>query len=245
MSHKVLKDVHGYRLEDLVLATQRGLVPDAYITWKFGYSTAAGTTIETIWDHTGLYVYHLDYGASAKAIDIVSSSASDTAVTITVQGLDADGVLQTVTKTLTGTTAVTTTETWSRVFRAYNSSSTNLVGAVTITETAEVAKILAKVSASDQQTLMAVYTIPLGYTGYLFQGTANIGSGKEAVITYTTRANGGVFRTQEKLPIYQAIIEASRPFQRIPALTDIEVRAAATQTGNVIGATMGILVIKD
>lgn len=230
--------------EDYILAVQSGRVADASIVWKFGFHTSGGTTLETVWDGSGLYTYHLGFGVSAKKVDVVSDNASDT-VDIGIAGLDADGNEQSEIITLNGTTAVTSVNTYSRVFRGWNDSGTELVGDVSVSETAVAANVLAVIHASDQQTLMALYTVPLGYTGYLIKGTTNIGSGKEATISFSMRLQDKVFRTQEKLAIYQNVLEASRPYSKIPALTDIEVRAEADQINNKIGATFGILLIKD
>ena len=230
--------------EDYLLAVQRGEIDGAKMIWKFGFHTAASTNIETIWNGGGLYTYHLGYGVDAKAIDIVSSSAADT-VTIGVVGLDADGYEQEEYIVLNGTTPVTSTLTYSRVYRAWNDNGVDLVGDISISETGQPGNVVAVIIAEENQTLMSIYTIPNGYTGYLIKGTANIGSGKEATITFTIRLKDKVFRTQEKLPLYQSVLEASRPFNPIPELTDIEVRATATQMGNKVGSTFGIVLIRN
>ncbi len=67
--------------------------------------------------------------ASTQAVDYVSSSGSDTAVTITTTGRDATGVIQTETKTLTGTTKVAGAQSFQRLLAA-STGGTTAVGVV-------------------------------------------------------------------------------------------------------------------
>lgn len=71
---------------------------------------------------------------SASALSIVSSSASDTAVIINIQGLDGSNILVNETKTLTGTTPVSTTNSYSKLISI--SKDRISVGKVTITSNA-------------------------------------------------------------------------------------------------------------
>ena len=64
-------------------------------------------------------------------VDYVSSSASDTAVTLATTGRDATGVIQTETKTLTGTTPVTGSQTFARLLKAV-AGGTTAVGDIAV-----------------------------------------------------------------------------------------------------------------
>ena len=129
---------------------------------KFGYQGTDATS-GTIWDANGTTA---DYPYPAAGV-ITSSSTSgdDTGEGIEVQGLDADYNPLTITTTIGGTP----TETFSRVFRVRMTTANN-VGVVTINVGGNLA---AQILAGNGQTLMAVYTIPAGKTGYLikFQGS--------------------------------------------------------------------------
>ena len=129
---------------------------------KFGYQGTDATS-GTIWDANGTTA---DYPYPAAGV-ITSSSTSgdDTGEGIEVQGLDANYNPLTITTTIGGTP----TETFSRVFRVRMTTANN-VGVVTINVGGNLA---AQILAGNGQTLMAVYTIPAGKTGYLikFQGS--------------------------------------------------------------------------
>ena len=61
---------------------------------------------------------------SAETIDLSSSNAGDTTQTVTITGRLADGTLASETKTLTGTTIVTTTNSYERILKAELSATT-------------------------------------------------------------------------------------------------------------------------
>ena len=239
-----LRDKSGNDVDNFILEVQNNEIEGAKVVHKFGHLLTTSTSIvETITDLGGSYVYHLGYGVNAKKVDVVSSSASDTYAFV-IQGLDAEGKEQSETVTLNGTTIVTSVNTYSRIFRAWNDNGVDLVGFVTIKETTT-ANLVAKIAIEDQQTLMAIYTIPLGYTGYLFHGTAAIGQGKQANIRYVIRLKDKVFRTQERFPIFESSLESSRPYLPIPELSDIEVRSKATSLADDISASFGILLLDN
>ena len=95
----------------------RGAVADTSHINKFGYNTAVGSTYETITD-LGTNVLP----TSAGVVSLVSADANDDdgdtgARTVEIQGLDANYVEQTETVTMNGTSAVSTTASFIRVFR--------------------------------------------------------------------------------------------------------------------------------
>ena len=239
-----LSDKLGNDVDNFILEVQNDGIEGASIVWKFGHLLSTSTSVvETITDIGGQYVYYLGYGVNAKKVDIVSTSASDIH-NFYISGLDANGREQGEVVTLTGTTLVTSANTYSRIFRAWNDNSVDLVGNVTISQTAT-ANIVAKVTVDDQQTLMAIYTIPLGYTGHLFHGVASIGQGKQTSIRYVVRLKDKVFRTKERFPIFETSVEARRPYLPIPELSDIEVRSKATSLSDDISASFGILLLDN
>ena len=94
-----------------------------------------------------------------------ASGGTDNGVKITVQGLDANYNEQSVEVTLAGAGTATTTETFIRVFRAFVSGSTAPAGTISITNGGTTYAYI----NGDNQTLMALWTVPAGYTGYITQ----------------------------------------------------------------------------
>ncbi len=162
-------------LSDFLFSVATNTIPGYLHEHKFGRNPEidSGDT-EDVWDQGGTYTFL----STATTLYLSSSNDSDTQ-DIQVYGLDADWALQTITEALTGRTQVEigTGITWLRVFRAKNVDSTDVAGDVYIAEDAGVditagvpdtaSEIKAKITNPFNQTLMAIYTIPTGYTGYM------------------------------------------------------------------------------
>ena len=146
-----------------------GNVADHISLNKFGHNEDVGAAYEDIWSGMGIY----PFPASAVMLEVASSAASDALAneggrTIELQGLDRNWNQKTETLTMAGTTYVKSSGTFRRIHRAKivtaGNSGSN-VGKVTIR--ASGATALAKVEAGLGQTLMAVWTVPSGYTFYM------------------------------------------------------------------------------
>lgn len=157
------------------------------------------TAPETIWDGSTQYEFPPN---TSTSIQMISTSSNDSQE-IVIQGLDADFHEQTWSGNLNGTSFVQIPAPfkWTRIFRAYNNGSSDLEGDVSITQTGVPTTIYAKILNGNNQTLMAVYTIPADYEGYLtkYQTTAhNPQSASEIgyTIVMKTREFDKVFRVK-------------------------------------------------
>ena len=132
---------------------------------KFGYTGTDINGTATIWDYNGTVATY-PYITTASAVAVTSTA--NAGATVEVQGLD-ENYLEAVEEVTIGGAASQTT--FMRVFRARLVDETN-TAAVTITRSSD-SVVVAQIRADNGQTLMAVYTIPAGKTGYLlqFQGT--------------------------------------------------------------------------
>jgi hypothetical protein len=212
------------------IALRKGLFDGVGGIDKFGYLPTATTAYKTIWDGDNIY----SYPSSAVNMQVVSDESADNGITIFIQGLDADynEISETVTLDDTDSAgAVQTTQQFIRVFRAYNSSSTDLTGDVTISNGGTT---YAKIFATSQQTQMAVYTIPAGKRGYLVSGNISVEKNQPVVAQLMIRQFGGVLRSSGVVSTFGV------PFQRkweFPPIlnerTDIEIRAKAGATTSI------------
>lgn len=207
---------------------------------KFGRNpTVASGTQEVIWDQADA-VY--TYMSSASTLYISSSDNTDDQV-YEVQGLDANWALQTVEVTVSGFTFVPLSGTWIRVFRAKNLNGTNSAGDVYIADSNTdgggdgipdtASSIKAKVIQGNNQTNMAIYTVPQGRTGYLMDWYISLLrlTGVAAVsadFDIFRRSEGGVFRSTQPIGVMNTGAGDhyySWPFPlELEARTDIEVR---------------------
>lgn len=189
---------------------------------------------------------------TTASIDSVSSSSVSDTNTMLIQGLDLAGNIITQTITLNGRTRVALPTPLWRVYRAYNNNGTEFVGHVVVYENTALTngvptdktKIKAVIHPEEQQTEMAIYTIPAGKTGYLLGGyCSTAGGNKESnyIIKFKTRNYNGVFRTQQKVSLADSgtsflQFEYAIP-QKLEALTDLKVTAKIDATG-ITGASI-------
>jgi hypothetical protein len=161
--------------EPFELQVARGQVDGHSAVNIFGFSTAVGSTaLGPLWEGLTLSGGAYAYPSVAAPLVLVSDSASDTsALSVQIQGLDANFNAVNETIAMNGTTNVTTTNSFLRINLMTTTNGLN-VGNIT-------AKIssttYAKISAGIGQTQMSLYTVPAGYTFYLsyLQADASIG----------------------------------------------------------------------
>lgn len=145
---------------------------------KFGLNNAVNTTKEDIWDGGGVYEFPPDEGV---ACEVVSTLAADSlagtgAQKVIVQGLDENFEEKQVEVEMTGLTAVDI-GIFSRVYRAYVTVSGTggaNAGVITVRNSAATTKVYAQIAVGNNQTLMAIYTVPANTIGYLYSLTGCI-----------------------------------------------------------------------
>jgi len=223
-----------------VVDLSQGELQGASFIDKFGYNGQVGTGYETVWSGSNIYTY---IETAGTAVVTSSNTSDDNGGTVLVQGLDAD--YNEVSETLTIGGAAGTVE-FHRVHRASlataNTGDTNS-GTVTITVDTKSAAII---DPGYGQTLMALYTIPKGKTGFLFQ--IDIGNSKqtelEAKIVVRNGASG-VWNTKSFITTREGFSEKNFHIPvSIPQKNDIELRVKGSATSAVSGGFELVLVDK-
>ena len=215
---------------------------------------------EDIWDQGGDYVYT----AAGGATHYISSSAADTQdVRIVLLSEDASGDwnLEDFEFTLVGTTktAIVTPsgDDPVRILKAENKGSTVLTGDVYIYEDDTVvagvpqtaSKIRAKILIGAETTMMSVYTIPSGKSGYLRKADAMLTSALncKCFLSIYAREDGETFRRVKRLNLALTNLlwqyDWATPLV-FPAKTDIKFRCDSTDTNNsLMGAGFELLIM--
>jgi hypothetical protein len=231
--------------EPFELQVARGQIAWHTSLFKYGYNPNIINAEETIWDVGGTYAYP----ASAVAMTATSASgATDSGVTGKIFGLDANYLEVSEDFTLDGSGTYTTTQTFLRVFRAYITGSTAPAGNIDI---ANGGTTYARITAGENQTLMAVYTVPAGKSLYINQGIATHGTGTSGgvymTVRFLVRNQDSVFRTAVKIDVAES--EILYPFAqplKIPEKTDVEVRAICNKNqANAISASFDGIIIEE
>lgn len=244
MPHEIRSITQVGTCEPFELQVSRGQITAHYRVHKFGFNPLINDSEETIWDVGGLYTYP----QTAVAMTVDTGDPSDETVQITVQGLDGDYNQVSETVTLNASGAATTTQTFLRVFRAFVQGDKDLTSPAVISASSVT---YAQVSVDDQQTLMCVWTVPAGYTAYLYQKDVSClteANNKFGTIRLLSRKSGGVFRTHDKIAVQNdhAEITYSTPIP-FTEKTDIEVRAIGSSSNSAlhVSAALDIVYIKN
>ena len=234
------------KTEPFELQVVRNQIENHKSIFKFGFNPDVNSAEETIWDVGGIYAYPSTAVVMTVTTD-AGTAADDNGVKVIVQGLDGDYNEVSQEVTLAGAGTATTTQTFLRVFRAYVSGSQAPTGNLNITNGGTT---YARITLGENQTLMALWTVPAGYTGFLDH--VNIATGTTFANQYVTaqlvqRQLGGVFRAMMKQTLGSGGVAdfVIRYPISIPEKTDVEVRALSSGSNNLISANFSMVYIKN
>ena len=231
--------------EPFELQVARGQIPGHSAVHKFGaVPEMSVNTTGTVWDIDDT-LYPWSSWSTAGTLTVDRASASDAGKTITIVGLDADYNQITENVTLTAATGNATSQSFIRVYRAYmyNGSATN-VGNIDIKKSSTA---VARITAGKGQTLMAVYTVPAGYSAYLTQGVMSVKSGADATGNFFVRYSGETaFRIAHTFEVASAeyFYAFHVPF-KLPEKSDIDVRASVRSNNARVTAAFDMYLIKE
>ena len=244
--------------EPFELQVARGQVDGHKTLFKFGINGDVGTSVETVWAQGGTYVYP----ASATVMKISSSSADDASAgtgarTIAIFGLDADYNEISESVLLDGQTAVNTGNSYLRISRIYvttagsgaTAAGTIYAGTGTVTSGVP-ATVYGMIALNANQTQMAFWTVPAGYTLYLtglFCTSGNTNANAWTNFQLIQRPLGGVFRQQSSSRVPgngDFVVDLHTPLA-FAEKTDIEVRAVASTSPSNVSAEFEGIYIKN
>ena len=200
----------------------------------------------TIWDVNDTN-YPWSSLASAGTLSVPAVNASDNGKTIRIIGLNAsyDEIQEDV--TVSSAEATATSNSFIRVYRAFvtNGSATNVANI----NVQKGGTTVLRISANKGQTLMAVYTVPAGYTAYLLKGVATCQSGADATGDMFVRYFGEAsFRVGHSFEVSGSGGEYMYDFGiplRIPEKSDIDVRATVRSNNARVTAAFDMLLERD
>lgn len=245
--------------EPFELQVARSQISWHYPLHKFGFNPDIDDAVETVWAQGGLY----SYLAAATQLSVSSSSTADTSAgtgarTVTLSGLDANYAEISETVTLNGQTAVTTTNSYLRIFRMVVRSAgsggqnAGVIYAGTGTVTVGVpANKYATIAIGDNQTLMALWTVPADHTGYLMQTDVTVATtqnNKYCTVSLVARPFGEVFQVKDRFVKAESQTTLEYPIPlRFEEKTDIEYRAVGDSAGAdiAISAAFEIVYIRN
>ena len=246
------------------LSVNMGQIDGFSVIDKFGINPIIDQTTdpEDIWEFGGEYNY--DAFGTAPIRYISSSSALDTQE-ISVLGLDINGNLVSQTVVADGQNNISLQTPLWRVFRLENEADEgNDINGVLYCHTdptptngvpASIA-VRAVIDDGNNQTQMAIYTIPRGYVGFLYRGELGVqlSGGTSSLADYAkfhyqSRRCGKVFKIKKTINCTvggNSVYQDSRSFPDvIPALTDIRLRCQEVSTTMGVWGAFDILLVEE
>lgn len=246
--------------DDSRLRVAIGAEPGVEVVQKFGFNPDVDD-VEDVWDYGGDY----NWIDTPAALYVSSSDAADDQI-IHLIGLDADWEPQNAIAILNGQSQVEVGSglTWKRIHRAFNANSTETAGDIYIARSDTLTlgvpdtatKVHAMIHQAEQQTLMAIYTVPANKTLLTHHwhvtlegtGSAFLNSPRGVRIAIQYRVVNGVFRTHEKIGLvtsgstnYHHDFKFPQPHN---GKTDVRIRVQSTTAINaaVAGIFDGLLI---
>jgi len=227
--------------EQFELQVARGQISGHEMVNVFGYSSATPNTgFIAAWENNSAYVFP----SIASTMLVTSSSASDTAVIIRIDGLDANYVRVSESITLTGTTAVTTATNFFRINSVVTISG-NAVGTIYVKDAGAV--IYAQIAIGSGRTNMSVYSVPAGHTAYWTQfdafSSTSVTSGVFATFRALLTNNTGVNNVALTIPFLNDF-SITRPYPAgYPEKTDVQWQCKSSGAGLAIAVvSIGVLI---
>ncbi len=226
----------------------------SYFVNKFGRNEDVAATYETLWKPGGIYVYR----STAILMSVSSGNVNDVMTTgsgawkVLVTGLDANWVHQEEYVELNGRTGVNTTKLYLRVFRVKVVEAASQIifnagiiyvgtGAIT---TGVPAVIHAQIDIGNNQTQMAMISVPAATIGYLknCRITTAVSQVADARLLVRKTDAGEPWQMKADPSFLSNPISDDYDFTlRFEEKSDIEIQAKAFGAGGDIGAHFTVL----
>ena len=219
------------------LAIAKGEVNGYSVRNIFGYNSSVGTTFVPLWENATVYTY-----PTSALTMTVTSNVADNGVVILIAGLDANYNQISETVTLAGT--VTTVNQYFRINDVVTVSG-NALNLITISNGGTT---YANVRGGDGKNQASIYTVPAGYSFYLFRidafSATATGSSKYNVFRNLTIRNGVSLRVAETTFLDAMKIVRIAPF-KYEEKSDLQFQARASSQSNEIGIFAEGILIKN
>jgi hypothetical protein len=226
--------------EPFELQVARGQVDGHEVLNVFGYATAVSTSFVAVWENNAAYVFP----TVASTMVASSSSASDTAVTILISGLDANYARISESVALNGTSDVTTTQSFFRINSVVTTAGV-AVGTVYVKNAG--GTTYAQITIGNGRTNMSINTVPAGYTAYLTQfdafSSTSVTSGVYATFRALLTSSTGISNVVLTAPFLNTYA-ITRPYPiAIPEKTDMQFQCKSSGAGlGIATVSLGVLI---
>jgi hypothetical protein len=231
------------KYEPFELQVARGQITGHEVVNVFGYASAVSTSFVSVWENNAAYVFP----TVASTMNVSSSSASDTGVSVQIFGLDADYNRITEVVALNGTNNVATTKVYWRINNVITTVGV-AVGTVYVKNAG--GTTYAQITIGSGKTNMSVYTVPAGYTAYLTQfdafSSTSVTSGVFATFRGLLTSSTGISNVVLQAPFLNTYA-ITRPYP-IPVLEKVDLQLQCKSSGAGLGigvVAIGVLIANN
>ena len=217
-----------------------GNITDHFAINKFGHNSVVGASLETVWSGSNLYPWM----TVTYQLELLSDDADDTilgsgARTVELFGLDVNYLLINETLDMDGVGIVTSALTYFRIYRAIvrtaGASGWN-EGQITIRDQ-DTDTTRAIITTQKNQTLMAIFTVPADYTGFITSWYVGSVTSKDTEFELYIRPEGEVFQVKRNIHLVGIAYANEFDFPEIVLeKSDIEIRAMSSGGGGDVSA---------
>ena len=182
----------------------QGLIAGHICEQVTGYNPATSAG-DAVWSGGSAYPWSSFATAQTLYLKSSTNNATDRNMPILIDGLDANYVNQTEVVILNAAdsrTAVASTKQFLRIHSVMCNNADTNVGDITTHVTSGSGTLVSKMSSGRGKAQAGVYTVPAGYTGYLFKGDAS--STAATVVNFMGRYFGKAF-----MVLHVAIVDNS------------------------------------
>jgi len=238
---------------DLLLEIQKGKVKGYKQARVSGLNTSVqSNTIEYLWEGQEEY----DYSVVNENINILSDSSSDTSVQIKIKGLvEEDGKWNEKEQivTLNGTAPISAGN-FIRIFGIEVVSSEYPIGQIYATTLSTIptsaSDINAKIELNTEgisrgRSLMAMYTIPSGKTGFVYRYFQSTKKSEDATCSWDARPFGEVFKTTGRLNAFQSSGQFEVGMEKLEEKTDIQISVKSASSGVSVDGSFHLIVVDN
>lgn len=244
------------KYEPFELQVARGQITMHSSLQKFGYSTVIDGTNYPVWNVAA----NRTYLTTASVMKVSSSSASDIgansgARTVLIEGLDQNYNYISETVSLNGQTAVNTVNSYLRVQHmtvttvGSGGKNAGVIYAGTGTITLGVPAVIHELIPIGFNTeLSGVYTVPAGYTAYMYQGGLTSQSNGNNFLTATLAYSnqGSPWITPAVTVFSSDMVKYDFTYPLVlPEKTDIEARASVSASTSAVTSFFFIVLVKN
>lgn len=245
---KVDSDISSSNLKDIMLEISAGNVTDVEHINKFGtVSNLSGIHFSAIWEGSSVYPWM----TTNNTLTVESTNTNDNvtgtgARTVYLEGLDINYNPLNESVSLNGTTQVTTTGSFLRIYRARVTSAGSSGTAAGTIRIKDSGTLVAEIGVNSNQTSMAIYTVKAGYTAFLTNVSFSNPDSDDTDIHLEIRPFGEVFQLKLDVEVEKgAYYYSPKPYVKITEKSDIQVTAKSNLEEHELSASFDLILVKN